>query len=210
MSPLPTQMRNRWENRPEPVVGHGTVYWHVLFQDQPQVSETAKLAQGELARFGGFHMTPEKWLHMTAHVAGPAEEISSDQMRRMLAEAQDQLSYIEPISVRLGRVLYHPEAVMLGVDPADALNPIYRAARHATRAVLGDSVPDDDGRKWTPHITVSYSTTEQSAEPIVATLGKELPGCNVVVSALTLVIQWGPERLWDWEPVGVVKLGTAA
>lgn len=209
MSPLPTEMRDRWQNRTEPASGHGTIYWHMLFKDHPEVRATARAAQRILSRFGGFHMTPEEWLHMTTLIAGSTEEISRDQMLAMLSIAQQELAETEPISIRLGRVLYHPEAIMLGVEPEDALHPILKAAQKATQTTLGrDGVMNGSLPRWTPHMTVSYSVAQQPAEPIIAALGKEVPGCDVVISAVSLVVQWGAERLWDWEPVGAARLGT--
>jgi hypothetical protein len=105
--------------------------------------------------------------------------------------------------------MYHPEAIMLAVQPEHALDPILRAVQTATRLATGtEGAINGSLPSWTPHITLSYSTAEQPSGPIIASLGKELPGCDVVVSAVSLVIQWGPERLWDWEPVGTVQLGT--
>jgi 2'-5' RNA ligase len=210
MSPFPTQMRDRWQNRAEPGPGQGTVYWHMLFHDHPEVRAAAKEAQERLSCFGGFHMTPERWLHMTTLIAGSTDQISSDQMKAMLSEAKETLSTVQPIPVTLGRVLYHPEAIMLGIQPERALDPILRAAQQATRkATRSDGTINGSLPSWTPHVTISYSTTQQPAEPIIAALGNELPSREVVISALSLVIQWGPERLWDWEPVGTVQLGTA-
>jgi 2'-5' RNA ligase len=173
------------------------------------VRAAAKEAQARLSRFDGLHMTPEKWLHMTALVAGTTDEISSNQMTTMLSEATQTLSQVQPIPVTLGRVMYHPEAIMLGVQLEHALDPLLGAVQEATRRATGrEGAINGSLPSWTPHITVSYSTAEQASGPIVASLGKELPGCDVLVSAVSLVIQWGPERLWDWEPVGTVQLGT--
>jgi 2'-5' RNA ligase len=211
VNPLPTQMRDRWQNRAEPAPGHGTLYWHMLFNEHPQVRATVREAQRLLSRFGGFHMTPEKWLHITTLIAGSTDDISADHMKVMLAEAQQTLSEVQPIPVALGRVLYHPEAIMLGVKPEHALDQIRKAAQHATRTATGkDGIINGSFPQWTPHMTISYSTARQPAEPIIATLGKEVPACDVVISAVSLVIQWGSERLWNWEPVGTVRLGTSA
>jgi hypothetical protein len=43
-------------------------------------------------------------------------------------------------------------------------------------------------------------TGTQPMAPIVAALGREVPRCDITVRALSLVIQWGPERLWNWQP----------
>lgn len=210
MSPLPATMRDRWQNRAEPSSGQGTVYWHILLHDHPQVRATARVAQERLSHFNGFHMTPAKWLHMTTLIAGSTEEISPEQMTTMLTEAQKVLSVIQPITVTLGRVLYHPEAIMIGIRPEGALEPILKAAQHATHKATGsEGTINGSLPSWTPHMTVSYSTTQQPAEPIIGSLGKELPNCEVQINTLNLVVQWGPERLWNWEVIGAAQLGTA-
>jgi hypothetical protein len=58
-------------------------------------------------------------------------------------------------------------------------------------------------------MTISYSTGKQPMAPIAAALGHQVPRCDMTVRAVSLVIEWGPERLWNWEPVGMANLGTA-
>jgi len=58
-------------------------------------------------------------------------------------------------------------------------------------------------------MTLCYSTSRQPAEPIISALGHELPGCEVQIRAVSLVIQRGPERQWDWYPVATTRFGTA-
>lgn len=209
MSPLPIRMQDRWEKRTELNLGEGTIYWHILLHDHPQVRALASEAQRRLSSFTGLHFTPEKWLHVTTLVVGSTVQIPSEQTTAMLREATRTLSDVQPISVSLGRVLYHPEAIMLGVQPERALDPILQGVRAATRSALGkDGAISGSFSSWTPHVTVAYSTAEQPAEPIIATLGKKLPTRTVLVNAVTLVIQRGAERLWDWKPIGTIRLGT--
>jgi hypothetical protein len=207
MSPLPLRMRDRWSNRTEPAPSHGTIYWHVLMHSYPQACAAAADVQEILAGFPGLHMTPRKWLHVTTLVAGSTDEISRARMSVMVLEAQRSLCDVAPIPVTLGKVLYHPEAIMLRVQPAEALLPVLDAARSATRKATGHvgaingSLPS-----WTPHMTVSYSTTEQPAEPIISALGTAVQERQIFIDSLTLVIQWGSEKLWNWEPVGTARL----
>jgi len=51
------------------------------------------------------------------------------------------------------------------------------------------------------------AATGQTAQ--LAALGHEVPRCDITVRAVSLVIQWGPERLWNWQPVGAANLGTS-
>lgn len=208
MSPIPTATRDRWRNRAQLDSGKGAIYWHMLFRDNPAARDAARNAQAQLAAFRGLHMTPEEWLHATALVAGTTEDTSTGDLDRMLSEAKQSLSKVRPINVSITNVLYHPEAIMLGLTPERALDPIHIAVQNATQVVTGRTGtvtgPTD---RWTPHLTISYSTAEQPMAPLVAALGREVPRCDVTVDAVSLVVQWGPERLWDWQLIGTVKLG---
>lgn len=99
---------------------------------------------------------------------------------------------------------------MLAVKPRQALASIHDAVKTATRAVTGNHDPEDDMPCWIPHITICYSTAEQATAPIIAALGPQARECQIQVSTVSLVIQHGPERLWDWRTVGAVKLPASA
>jgi 2'-5' RNA ligase len=211
MSPLPVQMRDRWRDRAEAKPGEGTIYWHILLRDQPKALAVAKEAQERLSGFDGLHMTPRQSLHITTLLVGSTNSISAQQNARMLNEAQRALSGVQPINITLGRLLYHPEAIMLGVDPQRALDPILEGVQAGTREAIGEEgTINGSFSSWTPHVTVAYSTAEQSAAPIINSLGRRLPNSVVVVDGVSLVIQWGPERLWDWEIVGTIRLTEGA
>lgn len=209
MSPtLPTEMRDRWKDRADTPPGKGTVYWHILMGGYPEVRARAERVQKQLAHFDGLHITPLDKLHMTALVVGSADEITPDQMRRMLDQSSHSLAEVAPIKISLGRVLYHPEAIMLGVHPEKALHPVLNAARTATQTVLGrDGTTTSGSGSWIPHMTFCYSAANRSAKPLIDTVGHNVPECEVIIRSLTLVIQWGPEREWNWQPVGTAYLG---
>ena len=207
---LPDRMSDRWQNRPEPAPGGGAVSWHMLMRDYPEVVNLARQAQQRLAGFDGLHMTPLQWLHITTLLAGPAADFSPDKLRQMTETATDLLASTPPAAVTLGQVLYHPEAVMLGVTPAETLTGIYNAARSATHQVTGEHAPDGNPARWRPHITVCYSKSSQPAKPIIEALGTQLPGCDIDISALSVVVQHGPERAWDWSVVSTIRLATSA
>jgi hypothetical protein len=70
-------------------------------------------------------MTPLRWLHITTLLAGPAADFPPDKLRQMTETAVDLLADTPSPAVTLGQVLYHPEAIMLGVTPAETLTAIY-------------------------------------------------------------------------------------
>jgi 2'-5' RNA ligase len=208
MSPLPRYLEDRWRNRKEPASAeHGMIYWHILLGGHPEVRELADTAQHRLSRFDGLHMTPHRWLHITTLVAGPAAEFSECAVSSMLEHARASLSGQVPISITLGRVFYHPEAIVLMAQPEMALNPLLEAAQRATEIATGRNGSDEGLlASWSPHVTLCYSTSRQPAGPIIADLGTQLPARDVTVKALSLVIQRGPERTWDWHPIGEARL----
>jgi 2'-5' RNA ligase len=208
MSPLPEQLLDRWRD------GYGaagpdagTLYWHVLLGGNKQLRESARIARDRLAEFDGLHMTPLQWLHLTVLVAGPAKQIPEQAISEMLSLARRSVASTAPITIELSKVIYHPEAIMLAAQPAEALDSIRDAAQQATFAVTGNSgTTDRSSRTWVPHVTLAYSTSAQPADPIIAALGKNLPSCRLTIDAFSLVIQRGSEWLWNWSPVGTVSL----
>lgn len=206
MSPLPVDMRDRWAARAEPIEGKGTVYWHVLMSRYPGARAAADAAQDVLRDFSGLHLTPDDWFHMTILVAGSTDDIDREQIDDILRNAQSALRDVEPLDVTLSRVLYHPEAIMLAVEPAERLRAVQTLIRAATSSAIGTS-DEPPAREWTPHVTVAYSTARQPTGPIISALGTAVPVGDAIIDAISLVVQWGPERLWDWEQIGTVQLG---
>jgi 2'-5' RNA ligase len=187
------------------------MYWHILLQDKPQAVDLAREAQERLSSFSDLHMTPLERLHITTLLIGSTDSISSQQTTRILNEAKRAVASVQPISITLGQILYHPEAIMLRVHPQRALDPILNGIRAGMQNAIGqEGIINGAFPAWTPHITVAYSTADQLAAPIIDTLGRELPNCVLLVDTVSLVIQWGPERLWDWQTVGSVKLAPVA
>lgn len=182
----------------------------MLMNDYPQVVDLARDAQQRLAQFPGLHMTPLERLHMTALLAGPADQFSQDQLHQMIKITSAMLAETSAITVTVGGTLYHPEAIMLAVKPRRALASVHDAVQAATRAVTDSHNPDGDSARWIPHITACYSTAEQAMAPIIAALGPQQRECQVQITTVSLVIQHGPERLWDWRTVGAVRLPAPA
>ncbi|MEU8306893.1 2'-5' RNA ligase family protein [Actinomadura sp. NPDC048955] len=207
MSPLPTRMVNRWQNRQEPGPGQGTLYWHILVGDQPEARDLAHTAQKRLAGFRGLHMTPIEWLHITTLVVGPTGETTTEQQRTMLTAASQLLAALPPVTVTLSRVLYHPEAIAVAAHPSDPLRQIRAAVQTATLNVTGHEGHTEGSAQWTPHMTLAYSESDQPADPIIAALGRKVQAAEFNINTVTLVAQQGPERLWDWRPIGTVALG---
>jgi 2'-5' RNA ligase len=200
-------MANRWANRPEPAPGQGVLYWHVLLGNDPSVQALAAAGREKLSTFSGLHFTPKEWLHLTTFVVGSVDRFNVSSIKEMIERAGESLSKVYPIAISLGRVLYHPEAIVFGVEPDGALDPVYSAVRAA--AQIGDDQDNVVGyQSWNPHVTLAYSTSVQAARPIIDALGRKLPICQVTIDHINLVIQEGPERQWNWRPIAEVSFRT--
>lgn len=196
-------MADRWESRAEPSVGQGKLYWHILLGRYPQAEALTSAAHKKLNNRPGLHFTPLRWLHITTLVVGLAEDFSATEISQVVTSAHSLLSKIPPTNLRLERVLYHPEAIAIGIRPHGVLDDVQKSVQQATNSVVSSERILND-QAWNPHCTIAYSTAVQPAHPIIAALGHDLPVCNVTVDAIDLVCQRGPERLWDWHSLATI------
>jgi 2'-5' RNA ligase len=206
MSLLPVRMADRWQDRADPGPGEAQLYWHILMRDQPQVRALAAVARQRLSGFTGLHFTPEQWLHMSVLRVGLTAELAHTEIDAMVTQARRSLQQMSPVTVTLGQVLYHPEAIALGVRSDDHLDDVAQAVRKAATSTIGLSA-DVTASLWIPHVTVAYSTQDQPAGPIIAALGRELPECPVTIDTIHLVAQHGAERAWNWQPITAITIG---
>ena len=106
-------------------------------KDQPEVRALATLAQQRLAHFPGLHFTPPDWLHSTVLMVGLWDGIAAASLDEMIKQTRLHLATVPPISISLGRVLFHPEAITLGIQPANALDAVFDAVRVAAQRAAG-------------------------------------------------------------------------
>jgi len=205
VSPLPEHMASHWWPRPGRRQGREQVHWHVLFHDQPQVQELAHEAQQRLAGLPGLDLVPAAWLHMTVLIVGFADEIESEP-EALIGHGRKHLSAIAPTAVTFGRILYHPEAIMLGVRPDGALDPVLGAVQDATLAATGQYGVIEH-QPWIPHVTVAYGNASQPAAPIIAALGRQMPPRDLTIRTVSLVAQRQVGHTWQWRSLVEIPLG---
>jgi 2'-5' RNA ligase len=208
MSPFPEKMSDHWWQRPGRRPGRIQYHWHILFHDQPAVGELAESAQRTLSGLPGLDLVARQWLHLTTLVVGFADEVSGEQLTTMTEHAARTLARVPPIPVMLGRVYYHPEAIVLIVEPSGALTPVQDAVQAATVAAGCTGHTDTD--PWAPHVSVAYSHSTQPADPYIAALGTRVRETAITIGSVSLVAQTQVGRSWQWEPVAEVRLTGAA
>ncbi|GAA1585208.1 hypothetical protein GCM10009678_79720 [Actinomadura kijaniata] len=206
MSPLPTRMSDHWWWRPGVRPGRRLLVWHILLDDQPQARTLVRECQSRLAGLDGLDLVPTRWLHMTTQIIGFADEISGAEVEAMTDAAAKRLRLLAPVTADIGKLWFHSEAVMLGIRPARALDPV----RAAVRAAAGETVRVHqlaDEPDWTPHVSVAYSHGDGPAAPVIEVFAVPPSACSFTVRAVHLVAQERTDRLYRWEPVAKVPLG---
>jgi 2'-5' RNA ligase len=206
VSPFPVQMENHWSPQPGVDPGRARLMWFMLLGDHPQVAELARLGQARLTGIAGLDLVPQEWLHMTTLIAGFTDEITPDQVEAMAGQARRLLARTPPVPVTLGRVLYHPRAVMLAARPPQALEPVLQAVQEATRIATGRE-GELHYEPWTPHVTLAYGNAARPVGPVIEALGRELPSQQIAISSISLISQ-APKQLWTWNLVTEVPFGT--
>jgi 2'-5' RNA ligase len=149
-------------------------------------------------------MVASDLLHVTTYIVGFADEVQQGAVAEMIAGARKRLSATPPIPVAISRVGYHPQAVVLIVEPPGALDPILSAVREATNAAGYEGHADID--PWIPHISVAYSHADGPAQPIIDALGRWVPKTELTIKSISLAAQTQVGRSWQWEPIAEVYL----
>lgn len=206
MSPLPNRMANHWWWRPGVRPGRHLLVWHILVDDQPAVHDLVGLCQSRLAGLDGLDPIPAEWLHMTTQIIGFADEIPQPEIDAMTAAVGKRLADLPPVTVQLGRVIFHAEGIMLGIEPRQALNPIREGIRDAIAETVSVHQLADEPQ-WTPHVSVAYSHGTGPAAPVIEALAERPAPCPLTVRAVQLVAQLRDGHLYRWDRLATVPLG---
>jgi 2'-5' RNA ligase len=200
-------MEDHWTLEPGADPDRAQLMWFMRFGHDRLVTALVRLGQERLVGLDGLDLVPAEWLHMTTLIAGYADEITDRQVEVMTERALELLTATPPVTVTLGRILYHPRAIMLDAAPDDALQPVLAACQAATSAATGHH-----GRlyhdPWIPHITLAYANSPRPAAPVIQALGRELPATDVTVTSVSLISQ-APSQQYTWHLVADLPLGTA-
>lgn len=198
MSPLPTRMTDHWAIQPGAAPQTRQLIWPITLGADDAVIELARQAHRQLTGVPGLDLVPPSWLHLTTLTTGPADDISPGALDGIIEEAQRLLAAITPITITLGRVLYHPRAVMLDAGPAEPFRSVIEAIQTATRHAGHSTALYHD--PWRPHITLAYSNATLPAAPVIQALGRNLPARQITIRSISLVSQ-SPEQRWTWDRI---------
>jgi 2'-5' RNA ligase len=204
-----TQVRNHWWWRPGWRPGRRFFTFHVTFADQPAMQELAASARSRLTGLPGLDLVPAPWLHLTMQGIGFTDEVSDDDLSKIIAAARERLSAVAPVTVRIGPVMVADEGIACLTAPSGALDPVRDAVRAAIGDVWGPSrVPET--AEWTPHVSVAYASADGGGERFEAALNGLDDVAEVTVPAVDLIRLGRDRHVYEWETVERFPLGGLA
>ncbi|WP_405540595.1 2'-5' RNA ligase family protein [Streptomyces sp. NBC_00075] len=200
-------MRNHWWWRPGWSVGRRFYTWHLTFEGQDDVHRLAAEYRSALAPLGStLAPIPDKWLHLTMQGIAFVGEGKEEDTQAMADAARDRLAAVRAFDLRIGPAVLDPEAVLLHVKPDGPVRAVRNAIREAIGVVLGDVPEKAEG--FTPHVSVAYSNSDGSAEPIAQVLaGLDIPPATARISAAELIVINRDNKMYEWESFAKVPLG---
>ena len=194
----PERMRDHWWWRPGWHTGRSMYTWHVTFDDQPQLHELVRSYQTALALLPGLDLIPVRWLHLTIQGIAFTDEVSLQDIADIAEAARKRLATQQPVSLSVDPALVDPEAILLQVSPAGALDPVRAGVRAAIADLRGATrVPESD--HWTPHISIGYSNSDGPAAPYAKALNtvRHTPA-DLTVSVVHLIELSRDTHLYKW------------
>ncbi|NMO36720.1 2'-5' RNA ligase family protein [Streptomyces sp. GMY01] len=200
-------MRNHWWWRPGWSVGRRFYTWHMTFEGQEDVRRLAAEYRNALAPLGdALTLIPDQWLHLTMQGIGFVGEVSEQDVHAVVDAARPRLAALPVFDAQLGPAVVDPEAVLLPVQPSDAVVAVRDAIREAIGDVLGTVPEKADG--FRPHVSVAYSAEDGPAGPVI----KALSGIRVVpaqarISSAELIVIHRDNQMYEWKPFATVPLG---
>jgi hypothetical protein len=181
--------------------------WHVTFADVPSVQELAASARARLADLDGIDLVPGRWLHLTTQDVGFTDEITDADLAAITGAASARLAAIEPVPVTIGPARVAAEGILCWVAPDNALTPMRDAVRAAIADVRGPQRVAD-GPAWAPHVSIAYGSADGPADAFEAALDGEDAVAAMTVDAIRLIRLGRDHRVYEWETLASVTLGT--
>jgi 2'-5' RNA ligase len=132
--------------------------------------------------------------------------VTADQVDKVVAAVRGRLAELSPFELVLGPVRVDPEALLLDVEPAEAVRRLRLAIRAGIAEAWGaDRVPEADA-PFTPHVSVGYIGADGPAEPFVTVLEASPATGRATVNEAQLIVINRDSRMYTWEPYATARL----
>ncbi|WP_320064270.1 2'-5' RNA ligase family protein [Micromonospora sp. RTGN7] len=201
------EVRNHWWWRPGWRVGRRFYAFHITFEDQHQLYDTATAYRTALAEMPSLTLIPDRWLHLTMQGVGFADELAQDVVQDVADEARSLLAAVPAIQVEFGPVVVAEEAIVMPAVPAEPIHELRHLTRQAIGRVLGTDKVGEDPDRFRPHVSIAYTTAGGPAEPYVeATSRANIRPARVAIRHLDLIEMHRDQQMYEWRTVAALPL----
>lgn len=183
--------------------GRDRLEWLITLAEHPVVAPVAERLRDVLAR-PYLRRVPSDGLHVTLHDVAVEGRIEGEGLERLVWEARDACGRCPAVQLQLGAPRLMRTAVVLPVEPADALDELRGALHDADCLVRGRGArPLPKGAAAAPHVTLAYASRAALADDLEAVLAAVTLDATFVVEELSLVRL---TRSYRWDVLARVGL----
>jgi 2'-5' RNA ligase len=195
------RVHNHWWWRPGWRVGRRFYAFHVTFEEQHDVYRLADRYRSALAGTPAT-IIPDQWLHLTMQGIGFADEVAGTTLSAIATEAADLLAQVPEVAAQFREIVVANEAVVMPATPAEAVRRLRATTRAAIGRVLGEDQVPEDTRRFRPHVSIAYLTTDGPADPYIRAVNAIEPEPAVVrISHVDLIEMHRDRRMYEWSVV---------
>jgi 2'-5' RNA ligase len=198
-------VRNHWWWRPGWAPGRRLYAWHLAFGERTVAGGLAPLRrvvadyQAHLAELPGLDLVPVEWLHLTVQDLGFTDEVSEDELRRVMAAVRRRCARLAPVRVTFGPAVLVDEGVWLRVSPVEPVHQVRVAVRAAIAEVWGAAHVVGPAADFAPHVSLAYSDTDGPDGPYATALAETGPqSATVELRAIQLIELGRDAHLYCW------------
>ncbi|MFF5082506.1 2'-5' RNA ligase family protein [Actinoplanes sp. NPDC000266] len=198
-------MVDHWD-RPGWSANREAYYWYLTF-DQPDLVQLAAACQDQL-RLPYLDPVPLNALHLTLPRVGWTDQITEEQVDRVVETAKNQCADLSEFRLTIGPLSGSPGAVRFSVSPWDPVLALYERLRSSVTAALSEEYLEP-AFEFRPHIGIAYCNTPIPPMYLVSAVSKlrVLPPISVMVKQVELVRLRRENKSYLWSTVEAIALG---
>lgn len=202
-------MRDHWWWRPGWRKGRSFYTWHITFADPPGAHQLITEYAPVLAGLPMLDPVPPQWLHLTLQGIGFTDEITREDVNRIVSAAQARCQHLAPFTVTIGPARVDPETIQMPVHPVEPLAQLRLAIRNAIGDVWGqDNVPEPQNG-FRPHVSLGYANASGPATEVAAALSAHgSRTAAVTIATVSLINLNRDNKAYQWTDVATVPLGS--
>ena len=182
--------------------------WHLLVQlsTQRNLRTTAERYAQVYNHSGLYPPVPSEWLHMTIARVGNVNNVSNEEMGKVMDLLRPALSKTKLPEFRLGPWWLWTGSVVLHVTPEEPIARLFDEVTGVLEAVLRERAPKL--APFIPHVTLAYARTYHEELEVHEQLSAQwIEPVPFRITALSLVKERQTIPFYSWEVVTDILLG---